>query len=53
MQRYAIELFWNAAPGRNPWERTSALVYVTCKPKALASIAENTREYYGADSVEY
>lgn len=53
MQKFAILLTWAAQPDRTEWEQTTALVYVTCKRSALAKVAEDSREYYGADAVSY
>lgn len=49
MNKYAVELVWNSANG-NPFERTTALLYVTCKPYQLKSRAESLAELYSAHS---
>lgn len=53
MQKFAILLTWAAQVGRTNWEQTTALVYVKCRRDALAKVAADTREYYGADAVSY
>lgn len=49
---YEVILHW-ASKTRDPWAQTSAHLWVKCKRHQLKGIAENLRDNYGANSVQY
>jgi hypothetical protein len=49
---FKVTLYW-ASKTTNPWERTSAVLWVKCKRHQLNDKAANLVKLYSADSVSY